>query len=98
MRRPGIYTSSNPTKLLFANLNCPAVGAQADVWPTFADGGAGSSIATLVIHADAEIIDVNGAVFALCIEREAGCRRKFQFNSTLHIVDIDISERHFRAD
>jgi len=86
------------TKLLFTNLNGTAISAQADVWAALADGGAGSSVATLIIDADAEIIDINGAIFALCIESEADCRRQFQFNPPAYIVDIDISERRFRAN
>src|SRR6476469_6381 len=84
--------------LLFANLNCAAVRTQADVWAAFADGGAGRGITALIIDTDAEIIHVNGAVFALGIEPESDFRRHFNLNSSADIVDIDISERRFWAN
>src|SRR4051794_6108565 len=92
-------TKATPSvDLLLANLNGAAVSAQADIRPAFANGGAGCRVTALVINADAEIIDINGAVFALCIKPEAGDRRQFKFNSPADIVDIDISERGFWAD
>src|SRR5882724_12645162 len=83
------------TKLLLANLNSAAVCAQTNIRAAFADGGARTGVLALVIDADAEIIHVNGAVLAFCVEPEAGNSRQVQFNSAAYVVDIDISERSF---
>ena len=95
---PALAASNTAIELLFANLNGAAVGTQADIWAAFADGGAGRGVTALVIDTDAEIIHVNGAVFALGVEPEADFRRHFNLDSSAHIVDIDISERRFWAN
>ena len=55
-------------------------------------------VLALVIDADAEIVYVNVAVFALCVQPEAGGWRHVKFNSAAYIVDIDIAERRFGAN
>src|SRR5882724_13231184 len=85
-------------KLLLANLNSAAVCAQTNIRATFADGGARTGVLAPVIDADTEIIHVNSAVFAFCVEPEASNRRHVQFNSTAHIVDVDISDRGFGSN
>src|SRR5947209_16019464 len=83
--------------LLFANLNSSAIGTQADVWPAFADSGAGRSIAALVIDVDIEIIHVNGAVPALGVQPKAQFWRHLNLDSSALIVNVNISKRRFWA-
>src|SRR4249920_3416239 len=85
-------------KLLLANLNAAAVGAQANIRPAFADGGACSGVAALVVDVDSEIVYVNVAVRALRIQAEAGGWRHVKFDTAVSVADIDISQGRFRAD
>src|SRR5690348_14511558 len=86
------------TKLLLANLNAAAVGAQADIGTALADGGACSDVVALVVDIDAEIVYVNVAVRALRVQPEAGGSRHIQFDTAVSVADIDISQGRFRAD
>src|SRR6476646_7795735 len=95
---PASVPKTQATELLLANLNAAAVGAQADIGPTFADGGARRGVAALVVDVDAEIVHVNVAIRALRIQAETGGWRHVKFDAAVSVADIDISERRFRAD